>query len=128
MKNRTLFIIVALLTSMLAGCSKHSPPAPKVADLGVVEVTDGGTNRVTASDGKVFIVRSIILKDQKVTINGQETVLKGEKIGLMISTEQTDAHGVIQLSPAQNIMASPGQTVGISDGVTSISITPKIKP
>src|ERR1035437_6055608 len=104
MKNRTLFIIVALLTSMLSGCSKHSPPAPKVADLGVVEVTDGGTNRVTASDGKVFIVRSIILKDQKVTINGQETVLKGEKIGLMISTEQTDAHGVIQLSPAQNIM------------------------
>jgi hypothetical protein len=128
MKNRTSLIVAALLTLLVAGCSKHSPPAPKVADLGVVEVTDGGTNRITSSDGKVFIVRSMILRDQKVTINGQETVLKGEKIGLMISTEQTDAHGVTQLSPAQNIMASPGQTVGISDGVTSISITPKIKP
>jgi hypothetical protein len=131
MKTRTSLIIVALLPTLIAGCSKHSPTAtpssPKVADLGVVEVSDGGTNRVTR-DGRTFVVRSFILKDQKVTIDGKETVLKGQKIALMISTEQTDSHGVTQLSPEQNILASPGQTVGISDGVTSISITPQIKP
>jgi hypothetical protein len=128
MKNRTSLIIVALLTSLVAGCSKHSPPAPKVADLGVVEVADGGTNRVTSSDGRVFVVRSMILKDQKATVGGKETVLKGQTIVLMISQEQTDSHGVTHLTQEQNIGATPGQTVGISDGVTSISITPRIKP
>jgi hypothetical protein len=128
MKNRTTLIIAALLISILVGCSKHSPPAPKVSDLGVVEVTDGGTNRITSSDGKVFIVRSLILKDQKGTVDGKETVLKGVAIALMISHEQTDSHGVTKLSPEWNIGATPGQTVGMSDGVTSISITPTIKP
>jgi len=128
MKNRTSLIVAALLTSLIAGCSKHSPPAPKVADLGVVEVTDGGTNRVTCGDGRVFVVRSMILKDQKAMVNGKETVLTGQTIVLMVSQEQTDSHGVTHLTPEQTIGATPGQTVGISDGVTSISITPKIKP
>jgi len=128
MKNHASLIVAALLTLLVAGCSKHSPPAPKVADLGVVEVTDGGTNRVTFSDGRVFVVRSMILKDQKATVGGKETILKGTNIVLMISQEQTDPHGVSHLTQEQNIGATPGQTVGVSDGVTSISITPKIKP
>lgn len=128
MNTRPSLVVAALLTSFVAGCSKHSPPAPKLADLGVVEVTDGGTNRVTSSDGRVFVVRSMILKDQKAMVGGKETILKGTNIVLMISQEQTDSHGVISLSDAQNVGATPGQTVGISDGVTSISITPKIKP
>ena len=128
MKNRTSLIVAALLTLLVAGCSKHSPPAPQVADLGVVEVTNGSTNRVTSSDGRVFVVRSMILKDQKAMVDGKETILKGTNIVLMISQEHTDSHGVTRLSDAQNVGATPGQTVGISDGVTSISITPKIKP
>jgi len=129
MKNRTSFIIVALLASMLVGCSNHSSPTPKVADLGVVEITNGGTNRVTSEDGRIFVVRSLVVKDQKVrnTADGKETILKGHTIILMISQEQTDSHGVTHLSPEQGIGATPGQTVGISDGVVSIRITPKIK-
>jgi len=121
-------MVAALLTSLVAACSKHSPPVPKVADLGVVLVTDGGTNRVTSSDGRIFVVRTMILRDQKATVDGKETILKGTNIVLMISQEQTDSHGVTRLSDEQNVGATPGQTVGISDGVTSISITPKIKP
>ena len=127
MKNRTSFVIVALLASMFAGCSKHSPPAPKVADLGVVEVTNGGTNRVASEDGRVFVVKSLILKDQKVMADGKETILKGQTIVLMISQEQTDSHGVTHLSQEQGIGATPGQTVGVSDGIVRIRITPKIK-
>ena len=129
MKNRTSLVIVALLASMFVGCSKHSSPPPKVADLGVVEVTNGGTNRVTSEDGRIFVVRSLIVKDPKVrdTADGKEIILKGPKILLMISQEQTDSHGLTHLSPEQGIGATPGQTVGVSDGVVSIRITPKIK-
>lgn len=119
--------MVALVGSMFAGCSKHSPPPPEVADLGVVEVTNGGTNRVASGDGRFFVVRSFILEDQKVMADGKETILKGQTIVLMMSQEQADSHGVTHLSQEQSIGASPGQTVGISDGVVSIRITPKIK-
>ena len=123
------FIIVALLAWMLVGCYNHSSPAPKVADLGVVEVTNGGTNRVSSEDGRIFVVRSLVVKDQKVrnTADGKETILKGQTILLMISQEQTDSHGITHLSQEQGIGAKPGQTVGVSDGVVSIRITPRIK-
>jgi hypothetical protein len=127
MKNRTSFVLTVVLALMFAGCSKHSPPAPKVADLGVVEVTNGGTNRVASEDGRLFVVRSFIIEDQKVMADGKETILKGQTIVLMISQEQTDSHGVTHLSQEQGIGATPGQTVGVSDGVVSIRITPRIK-
>ena len=128
MKHCTSLIGIASLAVSLAACSKHSSPTPKVADLGVVEVSDGGTNRVTSSDGSVFVVRSFIFTDQKATINGKETILKGQTIVLKINKEERDSSGVPRLLPDMTVGASPGQTVGISDGVTSISITPKIKP
>ena len=130
MKARTSLIVAALLASVAFGCSKHSPPPAKIADLGVVEVSNGATNRIVATGGRVFVVTSVILTNQEVTINGQKTILKGQKIALMISTEQTDSHGVTRLSPPQNVMASPGQTVGLSDTATGLGfrITPKIKP
>ena len=127
MKSRTSLIVAALLASLVAGCSKHSPPAPKVTDLGVVEVTDGGTNRVVSNDGRVFVVRSVILKDQKATVNGKETVLKGQVIALYISQELIDSHGVPHLSHEQIVGDTPGERVGISDGVVSVSIIPQIK-
>jgi nitrous oxide reductase len=129
MKNCTSFIVVTLLASLVVGCSNHSSSAPKVADLGVVEVTNGGTNRVTSEDGRIFVVRSLVVKDQKVknTADDKDTILKGQTIILMISQEQTDSHGVTHLSQEQGIGATPGQTVGVSDGVVSIRITPKIK-
>ncbi len=127
MKGRTSFVIVGLLASMFTGCSKHSPPTAKVADLGVVEIANGGTNRVESEDGRIFVVRSLILKDQKVMADGKETILKGQTIVLMIRQEQTDSHGVTHLSQELSIGAAPGQPVGVSDGVVSIRITPEIK-
>ncbi len=129
MKNRTL-LTIALLASSLVGCSKNSTPLPKAAasaDLGVVEVADGNVNRVALSDGRIFVVRSAILKDQKMLIGDQVTVLKGQNISLMISEEQTDAHGIVQLSPAITTLALPGHMTGIFDGVRMITITAKIK-
>ena len=126
-----LVMAAVLLAVSFTSCSKHplTPAAsPKVADLGVVEVSDGATNRVTSKDGRVFVVRSFIFTDQKATIDGKETILKGQTIVLMISQEQTDSHGVTRRSPELNLGAKPGQTVGVSDGVVSVSITPQIKP
>jgi hypothetical protein len=92
-----------------------------------VEVTHGGTNRVTANDGRVFEVRSLILEDLKETVDGKELVRKGPTIALIISQEQTDSNGVSRLSQAVNLGAAPGQTVGASDGIMSVRITPRIK-
>jgi hypothetical protein len=130
MKNRITLIIAALLVSLFTGCSKHPPAAaasPKVTNLGVVEVSDGGTNRVDLGDGRVCVIKSFILKDQKVTIDQKETTLKGVTIALMINIDQTDFNGVTQLLISNNIMASSDQTVGFSDGVTSVRLTPHIK-
>jgi hypothetical protein len=127
MHTRTSVVFAALLTLLVASCSRNSPPAPRVADLGVVEVTNGGTNRITCSDGRVFVVRSLILIDQQAWEGGKSTILKGTNIVLMISQEQVDSRGVTRLSDEQNVGAKPGQAVGISDGITHVRITPKIK-
>ena len=130
MKHHIPFITAALLASLLTGCSKHPPVAaanPKVIDLGVVEVSDGSTNRIDIGGSKVCVVKSFILKDQKATVDGKEIVIKGQKVALMIDIEQTDASGVVHTMPGSNLMASPDQTVGFSDGVISISLKPHIK-
>jgi len=130
MKHHIPFITAALLASLLTGCSKHPPVAaanPKVTDLGVVEVSDGSTNRIDIGGSKVCVVKSFILKDQKATVDGKEIVIKGQKVALMIDIEQTDASGVVHTMPGSNLMASPDQTVGFSDGVISISLKPHIK-
>ena len=105
-----------------------NPPGLKVADLGVVQVSNGGTNRVTSADGRVFVVRSLVFQDQKATVDGKETILKGQTIALIINEEEKDSRGVTRLLPEWTVGATAGQTVGISDGVTSIRITPQIKP
>ena len=128
-KGRTL-LIVALFATSLVGYSKDSPPLPKTAasvDLGVVEVADGTTNRVTLSDGRVFVVRSAITKNQTRLVGDKMTVLKGENISLKISEEQTDAHGVVQLSPAIATLALPGQMTAILYGDRAITSTANIK-
>ena len=127
MKYHTSLITAALLASLFTGCSKHPPAAPKVTNLGVVEVSDGSTNRIDIGGGKVCVVKSFILKDQKATVDGKEIVLKGQKVALMIDIEQTDASGVVHTTPGSNLMASPDQTVGFSDGAISISLKPHIK-
>ncbi len=125
MKMRTSLIIVALLSSMLAGCSKHTR---KFEDLGVVEVTDGGTNRVTISDGKVFVIRSFILNNQKGTVNGKEVVIKGPTIAFIIAQEQKHLLGGAYLTHERKILTEPGVKRVLSVGATPITITLDIKP
>jgi hypothetical protein len=110
---------------MLAGCSKH---ARKFADLGVVEVTDGGTNRVTISDGKVFVIRSFILNNQKGTVNGKEVVIKGPTIAFIIAQEQTNSLGGAYLTQERKILTEPGVKRLLRVGATPITITLNIKP
>ena len=127
MKYHTPLITAALLASLITGCSKHSPAAVKVTDLGVVEVSDGETSRRDLGDGRVCIINSTILKDPKVTIDHKDTILKGQRIALIMTIEEKDANGNSRTLPGANFMASPDQTIGFSDGVVSVSLKPHIK-
>jgi len=69
MKTRTSQIILALLTSLLASCSKHpSLPAAnsRYINFGVVAVSGTGTNQFDSDlgDGKVCVVKSFVITDQ----------------------------------------------------------------
>jgi hypothetical protein len=133
MKNITPLIITVLLVSLLAGCSKHpaaTGPWAKYTDLGVVQVSDGGTNRVDMGGGRVCVVRSFIVKDgaKLRTSEGKEETNKGQKIILMLTVEQTDSSGVTRQLASMNLMPSPDQTVGFSSGAISIKLTPHLKP
>jgi hypothetical protein len=133
MRYHTPLIIATLLVSLLTGCSKHpaaAVPWTKYTDLGVVQVSDGGTNRVDMGGGRVCIVRSFTIKDgaKLKTSEGKEETNKGQKIALMLTVEQTDSSGVTRELTSGNLMPSPGQTVGFSDGAISIKLTPHLKP
>jgi hypothetical protein len=133
MKYHTPLIIAALLVSLLAGCSKHpraAVPWAQYTDLGIVDVSDGGTNRVDMGGGRVCIVRSFIVKDgaKLKTSEGKEETNKGQKIILMLTVEQTDSSGATRQLTSMNLMPSPDQTVGFSDGAINIKLTPHLKP
>jgi hypothetical protein len=134
MKHHTSFIIASSVILAFAGCSKHSPSATSpwahYTDLGVVQVSNGGTNRVDMGGGRVCVVRSFIVKDgEKLrTTEGKEEINKGQKIVLMLTVEQTDSSGVTRQLASQNLMPSPDQTVGFSDGDIKVKLTPHLKP
>jgi len=132
MKSLALVITAALL-SLLSACSKHphaATPWAQYTDLGVVEVSDGGTNRVDMGSGRVCVVRSFIVKDgaKLKTSEGKEETNKGQKIALMLSVEQTDSNGVTRQLTSENSLCSPDQTIGFSDGDIKIKLTPHLKP
>jgi hypothetical protein len=138
MKVHTPLITAALFASLLTGCSKHSPASLKGADLGIVEVSDGSTNRIDMGGGRVCVITSLMLKDSMVkdaTIDGKEAtsgqkdaLLKGQNAILTISVEEKDSNGFPRVIFSDSSSASSGQTIGLSDGVTSIRLTPHFKP
>jgi hypothetical protein len=67
---RTSLIALALLATLFAGCSKHSPAAasPKVTNLGVVEVSDGIPSRHVLADGRACDMTPTILKDGRIKL------------------------------------------------------------
>jgi len=129
MKYYIPLVTAALLASLLTGCSKHRPAAPKVTDLGVIEVSDGSTNRLDMGDGRVCVVRSFILKDPKVMIGEKETTIKGQRVAMTINIEQPDSVGVTRILSSVNVMGLPDQQVGFADGNAglSVSLKPHIK-
>ena len=128
MKYYTLLIPAAMAASLLSGCSKHRSaerPKPIVMNLGVVQVSDGGTNRIDIGDGRVCIVRSytsISAKDPKYAKD------VAGKIAMIISVEkkETDGSSKIVISDF-NELASPGQWVCSSNSQWSFRITPILK-
>jgi hypothetical protein len=118
MKYHTSLIILALLVSSLAGCSKHSPTATpanqNVTDLGVVEVSDGIPIYHDLGGSKACVI--------------SPTVFKNGSVKLSFTIQQTNSAGVVETlgtPTVQNISGSPMHVY--VDGI-SISVTPKIKP
>lgn len=124
MKIQALLIVVATFAvSALADSSDRDPALAKFAKLGVVEVSDGETQRVTSADGCVFIIRSFIPKNRKSTLNN-----KRQEIVLIINKEERDPSGLTRYTPDMTMTGPAWHDEGMSDGVTGFIITPKIKP
>jgi len=124
MKNCIALVSTAFMALLCTGCFKHSSSAttnPKVTNLGIVEVSDGGTNRIDLGNGKVCVIKSILSKS---FIPPEHN----DKVLLIISIEQTDSSGVTRRLYDQNLMSTfAGQTVGFSENDFGVILTPHIK-
>jgi hypothetical protein len=72
MKNRTSLIILASLTLVLAGCSKHSSATVAKQnnwDLGVIEISDGIQIQRDLGGGRVCTIMPAIQKDGSVLMS-----------------------------------------------------------
>jgi hypothetical protein len=112
MKYRTPLIIAALLVSLCAGCSKHSPNAavarPKVPNLGVVEVLDGVSSRHDLGGGRVCIITPAFQKD-----------------GSVLLTIRIEESGKLLAMPRVQTLSD--RAVEVSAGDIGVSFTPHIK-
>ena len=109
MNYRTSLLALALT---FASCSKRSPDAtvaaPKVHDLGVVEVSDGVQSRHDLGGGRVCIITPAIQKDGSVLLS-----MRVEKSGKLL-----------QQMRAQTKSDVPFQ---ITSGDIGIGMNPRIK-
>jgi hypothetical protein len=113
MNYHTPLITAALLVSLFTGCSKHSqtatPANPKVAALGVVEVSDGVQSRHDLGSGRVCIITPAIQKDGSVLL-----ALRIEQDGKLVATPRVET--------------LPDRAVEVTVGDISVGLTPHIKP
>ena len=118
MNYRPALVILALLTLIIAGCSKHSPRAGmgqiKVKDLGVVEVADGVEIRQDLGGGRVCRIMPALRR------NGD--------ILLAMTIEQTDAAGAVQVLSRPRVITRPDRAVKVSVGDVGVGLTPHVKP
>ena len=106
--------IFALLTLLFTACSKHPPTiaSPKLADLGVVEMSDGLPIYHDLGGGKTCIITPTIIT------NG---------IRLAFVIEKTNSDGVVQ-TLATPVMERTGiGRMEVTVGDVDIRVTPKIK-
>ena len=106
-------IIAMLLAALFVGCSKHSTPAtpanPKVAALGIVEVSDGVQSRHDIGNGRVCIITPAIQKD-----------------GSVILALRIEAGGYVLVAP--RVQTFSDRAVEIRVGDIGVGLTPHIKP
>jgi hypothetical protein len=114
MTNKTSLLTIALMASLFTGCSKQTPmesasPNPKVAQLGVVEVSDGKTSRHDLGNGRICTITP--------------TVLPGGMVALEMVIEESGKKLVL---PMVSTMAGRALQSSV-DGI-GVQLTPQIKP
>ena len=95
MKHGTSLFALALLASLLTGCSRHSSTAAiqKNTDLGIVEVSVGVPGSHILADGRVCTIKP--------------TLSKNGNVELAATVVETNTSGVKRLS---SVFASPVDT------------------
>jgi hypothetical protein len=117
MTFRTSLIITALSASLFAGCSKHPTevtPSMEYTDLGAVEVSDGKASYHDLGSGRIAVITPTTFKDGSVE--------------LRLALQQTNAAGVVTLTPGPSARNKAGVQFKLGVGDVGISVTPNIKP
>ena len=138
MNKMTLLIVIALIASLDAGCSKHSPRA-KTPDLKVPRPTSDGLGMVVAQSngptptfppppsahpkytdlGDIEVAQG---KQSRHDLNDGRVlvvtpfILSGQRIALIMAVEEHDTNGAIHLIDCPNIQALPNQAVKFAVG------------
>ena len=117
MRSQAPVIIAALITLLLAGCSKPSAVLPtlKVKDLGIVKVSDEVPiyHDLGASRGCVIT----------------PATLKSNSVRLAITIQETNSAGVVQTVAMTRVDIKAGKTNQISIGDNfDIRLMPQIEP
>jgi hypothetical protein len=117
MKYHTPLTILALLVSLLAGCSKHSAVTTssnsKATDLGVIEVSDGIPIQQSLDGSRACVITP--------------TVFRNGSVRLSIAIVETNSAGVVQTLATPRVQSSAGQPVEVSVGDIDIRLTTKIR-
>ena len=116
MKYRKGLFILALAASVFAGCSRHSPTAgaPKVTDLGVVEVESGISSSHVLADGRTCVFKPTILPG-------------GHQIELIASINDTNVAGTRHVYSLLTYFTPDQATTFAFDSNNVISLTLHIK-
>jgi hypothetical protein len=112
MKYRTSLIAFALFALAFAGCSKHSQTgvAPKVTDLGTIEVADGKSSSHVLADGRTCVLTPTVLPG-------------GHQIQLEMSISNTNAAGTRSVYSLTSYFNPEQTTSFIFDSNNIISLT-----
>jgi len=112
MTYRTSLITGALLFSLVIGCSKHSQTAaaPKVTDLGTIEVADGKSSSHVLADGRTCVLTPTVLPG-------------GHQIQLETSIKDTNAVGTRHIQSLTSYFTPDQATTFVFDSNNVISLT-----
>jgi hypothetical protein len=117
MRSQAPVIIAALITLLLAGCSKPPAALPtlKVKDLGIVRVSGGVPTYHDLGGSRGCVITPAMLKSNSVR--------------LAITIQETNSAGVVQTVAMTRVDIKAGKTNQISIGDNfDIRLMPQIEP